>query len=167
MFLELKLGPSEKKEKFSMRIKLPWTKVPPTKALLTYGWTDKDKQEVGPDIEEKRMASSGTSSEAEEVGSTKKTLKAATWIITKPASKRQLGCLHVIGRCYRIPGLHYKNWVEAAEGVDSTAFASACKQCFPLGYPIIEEAHLETVEAAVDTAMLNEAPEEGDSSSEA
>ena len=34
-------------------------------------------------------------------------------------------------------------------------------------YPIIEDAHLETVEANVDTGMLDEAPEEGDSSSDA
>ena len=86
--------------------------------------------------------------------------------MTKLASKRQAGCLHVIGRCYRIPGIHYKNWVEVAEGVLHIAFLTACKQCFPLGYPVIEDAHLETVEASVDVGMLTEAPEEGQSSSE-
>ena len=86
--------------------------------------------------------------------------------MTRPASKRKAGCLHVIGRCYRIPGIHYKTWVEVAEGADKSAFPTACRQCFPLGYPLIEEAHLETVEASVDAGMLKEAPEEGQSSSE-
>ena len=148
-------------------MRLPWTKVSPVKALLKYGWTDKDKQEAAPDIEERERASSEPNSEAEDIGTSVKSPKTAAWIITKPASKRQVGCLHVIGRCYRMPGLHYKNWVEVVEGVESTAFSSACKQCFPLGYPIIKDAHLETIEAAVDTRMLTEAPEEGDSSSEA
>ena len=165
--MEQKLGLQERKDKVTTRVKLPWTKVSPIKALLKYGWTDKDKQETAPDLEEKNRASSESNSEAEEIGTSVKSLKTATWIITKPLSKRQLGCLHVLGRCYRTPGFHYKNWMEVAEGVESTAFSSACKQCFPLGYPIIKDAHLETVEAAVDAGMLTEAPEEGESSSEA
>ena len=106
-----------------------------------------------------------TEEEAEQV--TCKTPKAAAWIVTNIASSKRLGCLHVIGRCYRIPGVHYKAWNEVAEGEDNTAFSTACRQCFPLGYLVFGDAHLETVEASVDKGMVTEAPEEGHSSSEA
>ena len=93
--------------------------------------------------------------------------KTVAWIVTKTASYRNLGCLHVIGRCYRVPGVHYKAWSEVAEGVDNSLFAKACKHCFPLGYPVIDDAHLETAEASVEMGMVIEAPEEGQSLSEA
>ena len=163
-FTELKIGSAEK---YVTRIKLPWAKVSPTRALLKYGWTIRDQQDEAAEEKKARQATSQSSSEAEEADPTIKTPKTAAWVITQPASKRQLGCLHVIGRCYRIPGLHYKKWLEVSESVESTAFSSACKQCFPLGYPIIKDAHLETIEAAVDSGMINEAPEEGESSSDA
>ena len=116
--------------------------------------------------EEAGQPSSRSTSEVEDKCEVSRSPQTSAWVVTRPASKRKAGCLHVIGRCYRVLGVHYNNWVEVADGVDQSAFSNACRQCFPMGYPVIEDAHLETVEASVDVGMLNEAPEEGQSSSE-
>ena len=55
-------------------------------------------------------------------------------------------------------------WIEVNEGAGQSMFTKVCKQCFPLGYPLVADAHLVRVESKVDTGMVCEAPEEEQSS---
>jgi hypothetical protein len=57
------------------------------------------------------------------------------WVITTGAMSRQ-GCLHVVGNCFRLPSVHYKKWRVVLDPVGSSEFRSACRSCFPRGYPI-------------------------------
>ena len=75
-------------------------------ALRKYGWNPTEKE--GEDDEGKKIEAHGEStSEAEEDPAPCPPPLAAAWVITKPAQNKKGGCLHVIGRCHRIPGVHF------------------------------------------------------------
>ena len=74
--------------------------------------------------------------------------------MTKTKTKG-LGCLHVVGRCYRVPGVHYRDWNEVSEAVQANAHGKACKQCFPLGFPVITEGHIESVSSKREAGMFD------------
>ena len=89
---------------------------------------------------------------------------ATAWVVTKARSKG-LGCLHVVGRCFRVPGVHYKELTEVTEAVQARAYGKACKQCFPLGFPNITDGHVETISSKKEMGMPEVAVEEEISSS--
>ena len=102
-----------------------------TKILLKYGWAEKDHPPMEePEAAQKEIASS-SSSDKEEVMAARAQPKAAAWVVTRPAGAKTLGCLHVIGRCHRVPGVHFKDWVEVCEGADKTLFTKACNSASP------------------------------------
>ncbi len=89
------------------------------------------------------------------------------WVITNPSRASNGSCLHVIGNCYRLPGFHYTSWNEVVEPVSSSAFKKkACRQCFPRGYPVIENSPAELLQEEVDDCMPSDAARDDISSSE-
>ena len=65
-----------------------------------------------------------------------------------------------------MPGVHYKDWIEVAENTTTGAFERACRQCFPLGHPVIKDAHLEKISSKTEEGIAKADEEEHSSSSE-
>ncbi len=40
---------------------------------------------------------------------------------------------------FRIPGVRYSGWKLVCDPVPRSEYERACSQCFPRGYPIVEE----------------------------
>ena len=127
---------------------LPW---PNSSALikkrlqLKYSRAEHDADaSAEPLVENDIQQASTASSEEDRIAASPHQPNAAAWVVTQPKSECP-GCLHAVGRCYRTPGVHYSDWVEVTESVPPGSYGKACKQCFPLGFPIITYVHLESV----------------------
>ena len=145
-----------------LAVSIPWSRSTgkiADDAVRKFGWNSTEL--VDKDAENKKVeAELDTASDKEAEAEVVPAPPSSAWVITRAAINKKNGCLHVIGRCHRIPGLHYKYWCEVAEGAGGIAFSKACKQCFPLGHPEVHDAHLESVEINVDSGMPDEVPEE-------
>ena len=85
------------------------------------------------------------------------------WLITKSCRR-----LHVLGRCHRLPEVHYLNYVEVKRNVKDEHFDSARSVCFRLGYPLYSPESPEIVEEELAEGMPAEtAIEDGESSASA
>ena len=83
-----------------------------------------------------------------------------TWVVT-----RKYKCLHIVGNCYREPGVHYIHFEAVKTKVEKDMFRAACGVCFPLGWPLFEPAGPELVEEELAEGMPREAAiEDGESS---
>ena len=76
-----------------------------------------------------------------------------SWIIS---ASRGVSTLHVIGACYRVPGVNYKSWSVVSNLVEKGAYKKACKSCFPKGYPLIKENPEGNVENEMEVGMPRE-----------
>ncbi len=76
------------------------------------------------------------------------------WVITTGAQSRK--CLHVVGNCFRVPSIHYKKWCIVHDPVDDTMFRSACRSCFPRGYPLVTVPETDLVEEGLEEDMPHE-----------
>ena len=152
----------------STQLLLPWAVASTSTKLrfqLKYSWAEREAEAEGPVQAEEDGQQASTSSSDEPQCETAPLLpNAAAWVVTKPKAKK-LGCLHVLGRCYRIPGVHYSDWTEVTESVTSGSYDKACRQCFPLGHPVIKDAHLEAVSSKTEAGILMAGEEEHSSSS--
>ena len=79
----------------------------------------------------------------------------ASWIVTTGRSwpSTNGGCLHVIGRCFRIPGVGYKFWEEVTVAVPPGCYRKPCRQRFPHGHPAHDGLPAEVVESKLDACM--------------
>lgn len=125
-----------------------------TKILLKYGWTKADEDRTEPMASGRLVVQPEESSESEAEGKAPSPPDVAAWVVTKASRGKARGCLHVIGRCFRVPCIHYKCWTEAGEGSDKSLYTKVCKQCFPLGYPAVQDAHLEQIGAQVEAGIV-------------
>ena len=145
----------------------PWAAGSTTTKLryqLKYSWAETEAKEPAlPDSEEGRQKASISSSEEKSVEAHAPVPNTTAWVVTRLKSKKP-GCLHVIGRCYRVPGVHYKDWVEVAENASSGSFERACRQCFPLGHLVIRDAHLEQISSKTEEGIAKAGEEELSSS---
>ena len=76
-----------------------------------------------------------------------------TWVIPD-AAYRGTKCLHIVGSCHRVPGVHYKLWTPVADPVCESLFKKVCKVCFPEGYPWEGIIVDDDVEQEVELGML-------------
>jgi len=88
-----------------------------------------------------------------------------TWVISD-AAYRGTKCLHIIGSCHRVPGVHYKLWTPVADPVCESSFKKVCKVCFPEGYPWEGILVDDEVEREVELGMLATQAGEEDTASE-
>ena len=66
------------------------------------------------------------------------------WVVS---TARNTHTLHIVGSCFRTPGIHYHQWIEVDQQVEPHKFKKACKTCFPRGHPLIDAAVVENVES--------------------
>ena len=79
----------------------------------------------------------------------------AAWVVTtgRTGASTSGGCLHVIGRCFRVPGVHYKCWKEVAATIPPGSYRKSCRQCFPHGHPAHDGRPAEVVDSKLDADM--------------
>ena len=87
-----------------------------------------------------------------------------TWIVSTGAARGTF-CLHVVGRCYRKPTVHFKYWQVVQDPVPAASYRKVCQKCFPRGYPIVSAHPPEVVEATMDDSMPAEVAGSDESSS--
>ena len=73
-----------------------------------------------------------------------------TWLIS---TGRNAQCLHIVGNCFRTPGIHYLQWIAVADPVPEDFYKKVCSLCFPRGYPFLDASPPEQVEAHMDSGM--------------
>ena len=88
-----------------------------------------------------------------------------TWVISD-AAYRGTKCLHIVGGCHRVPGVHYKLWTPVADPVCESSFKKVCKVCFPEGYPWEGILADDEIEREVELGMLATQAGEEDTASE-
>lgn len=54
-------------------------------------------------------------------------------VATRADGQVAKGCLHIVGRCHRRPGIHYQRWIVVDPSIAPGQYAKACRQCFPKG----------------------------------
>ena len=147
---------------------LPWALASTSTKLrfqLKYSWAEKEaKETIQFEDDAGQQEASTSSSDEKPVDSRPQNPNASAWVVTRSRAKK-LGCLHVIGRCYRVPGVHYKDWTEVPESIAPRNYDWACRQCFPLGHPIIEDAHLEQISSKTEEGIADANDDEHSSSS--
>ena len=89
-----------------------------------------------------------------------------TWLISD-AAYRGAKCVHIVGGCHRVPGVHHKLWTLVADPVCTSSFKKVCKICFPEGYPWEGITEVEAGEQEVELGMLGPQEGEDDTASEA
>ena len=88
-----------------------------------------------------------------------------TWVVTTRADGQVAkGCLHVVGRCHRRPGIHYQRWTVMDASIAPGPYAKWCRQCFPTGLHNVT-LQVEEAEPEVATGMPSEVGFDGLSSS--
>jgi hypothetical protein len=98
-----------------------------------FEWAEGEKS--APDAAPPPQTDEGEASQiSEEETMTEKTPVFGIWIITTGVRSRR--CLHIVGNCFRIPSVHYKKWCVVEDPVSVSMFRSACRSCFPRGYPL-------------------------------
>ena len=75
------------------------------------------------------------------------------WLVS---TSRGTSCLHILGGCHRIPGIHYGSWKVVSKGVGAEQYRKSCKTCFPRGFPLLQESAQVAVEADMEEGMPNE-----------
>jgi hypothetical protein len=144
---------------FGLRTFARASKTKPVDVIKRFGWSFCDEVPLDALPE----AAVSTESEKEEAGDIKPPLPTLnSWVVTssKGGNKGAKGCLHVIGRCYRVPGIHYLRWRGVADNATASEFAKACKQCFPFGYPEHDGRPPECIEASLHPDMPKEVADE-------
>lgn len=139
------------------RKQLPWASANHDKHQRfqqKYGWDglkEKDSEAIG-QVQAPEADESSSSSGASKLAPMPHRPNSAAWVVTKPNAKG-LGCLRVVGRCYRVPGIHYQDWTDVAESVPAHAYEKACEQCFPLGFLVVTDGHIEVVSSKREEGM--------------
>ena len=88
------------------------------------------------------------------------------WVIsTRADGAAAKGCLHIVGRCHRRPGIHCQRWVVVDASIQAAQYAKACRQCFPTGLHTVA-LQVEEAEPELSAGMPNEVGFDGLSSSE-
>ena len=75
-------------------------------------------------------------------------------------------CLHVVGACHRIPGVHYSKWRQVKDPVPESEYKLACRRCFPKGYPLTKKTSVEEEREQVEDGIPELQEDEMKSSSE-
>ena len=85
-----------------------------------------------------------------------------SWVIS---TTRGTSCLHVVGNCHRIPGLHYHGWSVVDKNFTAGRYRKACKTCFSRGFPLVDPSPFEMVQPEMEDGMPEEfAADEGSES---
>lgn len=80
-----------------------------------------------------------------------------TWVVsTRADGLTEKGCLHIVGKCFRQPGVHYQRWVVVDATISSGQYLKACRQCFPAGLHQVS-LQVETAEQDMEEGMPQEA----------
>ncbi len=95
----------------------------------------------------------GSAESEEEVEGTSLPVR-GDWVITTGALSRK--CLHVVGNCFCVPSVHYNKLCIVYDPVGSSEFRSACRSCFPCGYPLVTASAQEQCDDEVEDDMPKE-----------
>ena len=86
-------------------------------------WKSQNFPEIEDIPEVKEVTKDETSEEEPET--IQKTIPGAgSWVVSKT---RGTHCLHIVGKCHRKPGKHFKRWIEVKVGVKEDQFKKACR----------------------------------------
>lgn len=112
-FLQGKVKKDDQATKECPNLHLPWARMTSSKTvkfLLKYGWVGADEERIKPMAGGSPIVSPANSSDSELDGKGLPQPGIVVWVVTKASRGKASGCLHVIGRCFRILGVHYKSW---------------------------------------------------------
>ena len=126
-------------------------------------WWKKDSPEAMEDKLDEKKVIQDESSEDDQPVEKKSIPGIGTWVVS---ISRDRTCLHIIGKCHRVPEVHYYLWKEVKPDVKDDCFKKACKVCFPRGHPVFSSEPLEEIDDELDVDMPPEAAmDDGESSS--
>lgn len=125
-----------------------------------YGWAE-DAEGLTHEALQRMEALKLVESSEEEGVSGGPPTKIGDWVV----SVTRTHCLHIIGKCFRVPGKHYIKWAVVEDPVPKDKYRKSCNVCFPKGYPLVNVISDETILGDLAEGMPGVLEEEDETSS--